>query len=50
MLVVHNCGSTEKSLSVSDDISKPVAVLGTVKADKDKTLIMPARSSAVFLL
>ncbi|MBQ6291951.1 MAG: alpha-amylase [Bacteroidales bacterium] len=50
MLVVHNCGSTEKSLQVSDDISKPVAVLGTVKADKDKTLIMPARSSAVFLL
>jgi hypothetical protein len=32
---------------VSDDISKPVAVLGTVKADRN-TLIMPSHSSVVF--
>ena len=48
MLVVHNCGSSEKSLAVTDDISKPVAVLGTVKADKNTTLIMSGRSSVVF--
>jgi glycosidase len=47
MLVIHNCGSSEKQVAVSDDISKPVAVLGTVKADL-KTLIMPAHSSVVF--
>ena len=47
MLVIHNCGSSEKQVAVSDDISKPVAVLGTVKADS-KTLIMPAHSSVVF--
>ena len=47
MLVIHNCGSSEKQVAVSDDISKPVAVLGTVKADR-KTLIMPAHSSVVF--
>ena len=47
MLVIHNCGNAEKRLDVSDSISKPVAVLGTVKADK-KTLIMPAHSSIVF--
>lgn len=48
MLVVHNCGSSEKSLAVTDDISKPVSVLGTVKADKNTTLIMSGRSSVVF--
>ena len=47
MLVIHNCASTEKQVAVSDDISKPVAVLGTVKADHS-TLIMPAHSSIVF--
>ena len=47
MLVIHNCASSEKQVAVSDDISKPVAVLGTVKADR-KTLIMPAHSSVVF--
>ena len=49
MLVIHNCGATVKELNVSDDISKPVAILGTVKADR-KTLIMPGHSSVVFLL
>lgn len=48
MLVVHNCGSSEKSIAVTDNISKPVAVLGTVKADKNTTLIMSGRSSVVF--
>ena len=47
MLVIHNCGNAEKRLDVSDSISKPVAVLGTVKADKN-TLIMPAHSSIIF--
>ena len=50
MLVVHNCGSSEKSIAVTDNISKPVAVLGTVKADKNTTLILGAHSSVVFLL
>ena len=49
MLVIHNCGSAEKRLDVSDDISKPVAILGTVKADRN-TLIMPGHSSVVFLV
>ena len=48
MLVVHNCGSSEKSMAVTDNISKPVAVLGAVKADKGTTLIMPGHSSVVF--
>ena len=47
MLVIHNCGSAEKRLDVSDSISKPVAILGTVKADRS-TLIMPGHSSIVF--
>ena len=47
MLVIHNCGGTEKRLDVSDSISKPVAILGTVKADRN-TLIMPGHSSIVF--
>lgn len=49
MLVVHNCGNAEKQVAVSDDISKPVVILGTVKADRS-TLIMPAHSSIVFLV
>jgi glycosidase len=49
MLVIHNCSSVQKSLAVSDDMSRPVAVLGTVKAD-NSTLIMPAHSSIVFNL
>ena len=50
MLVVHNCGAAEKTLPVSDDISRPVAVLGTVKADHDAALILSGHSSVVFLL
>jgi glycosidase len=49
MLVIHNCGSTDKTLAVSDDISKPVAILGVVKSDHG-SLIMPGHSSIVFLL
>jgi glycosidase len=49
MLVIHNCGSSEKTFAVSDDISRPVAVLGAVKSDKSN-LIMPAHSSIVFKL
>ena len=47
MLVIHNCGNAEKRLGVTDSISKPVVVLGTVKADRN-TLIMSAHSSIVF--
>ncbi len=49
MLVIHNCGSSEKTFAVSDDISRPVAVLGAVKADKSN-LIMPGHASIVFKL
>ena len=37
----------EKRLGVADSISKPVVVLGTVKAERN-TLIMPGHSSIVF--
>ncbi len=50
LLVVHNCGSAEKSLAVSDDITRPVAVLGTVKADRNTSLILSGHASVVFLL
>ena len=49
MLVIHNCGGAEKRMDVSDSIARPVAILGTVKADRN-TLIMPGHSSIVFLL
>ena len=49
MLVIHNCGTTEKRMETSDSIAKPVAILGTVKADRN-ALIMPGNSSIVFLL
>jgi len=47
MLVIHNCGGAEKRLDTSDNTSKPVAILGTVKSDHG-TLIMPGHSSIVF--
>ena len=49
LLVIHNCGTTEKRMETSDSIAKPVAILGTVKADRN-ALIMPGNSSIVFLL
>ena len=49
MLVIHNTASGEKSVAVSDDISKPVAILGTVTLDHD-TLNLSGNSSVVFLL
>ena len=49
MLVIHNTASGEKSVAVSDDISKPVAILGTVTLDQD-TLTLSGNSSVVFLL
>ena len=49
MLVIHNCGTSEKRIAVSEDISKPVAVLGSVKANRN-TLIISGNSSVVFLL
>ena len=49
MLVIHNTASGEKSVAVSDDISKPVAILGTVTLDQD-TLTLSGNYSVVFLL
>ena len=49
MLVIHNTSSSEKTVSVTDDISKPVAILGTVTLDHDDLIFTP-NSSAVFLL
>ena len=47
MLVIHNCGNAEKKLTPADDISRPVAILGTVQSDHG-TLIMSGHSSVVF--
>lgn len=49
MLVIHNVGAKANSLTVSDDMSKPVALLGTASAD-GKKLTLGANSSVVFEL
>ena len=49
LLVVHNVSASAKSVTVSDDLSKPVALLGTAQI-KDQTLILGANSSVVFQL
>ena len=49
LLVIHNVAGSEKQVEVSDDMSTPVALLGT-GAIKDKTLILGANSSVVFQL
>ena len=47
MLVIHNTSGSEKSVAATGDISKPVAVLGTVTLDHD-TLTLSGNSSVVF--
>lgn len=49
LLVVHNCANSEKSVTVSDSMSKPVALLGTGFV-KEQTLILGPNSSVVFQL
>ena len=49
LLVVHNCANSEKSVTVSDTMTKPVALLGTGFV-KEQTLILGPNSSVVFQL
>ena len=49
LLVVHNVASSEKQVTVSDDLSHPVAVLGTAAANGN-VLKLGANSSVVFQL
>ncbi|MBR1406635.1 MAG: alpha-amylase [Bacteroidales bacterium] len=47
VLVVHNVGTKEKTLSLSDNLSKPIALLGTARTDGGK-LTIGGNSSVVF--
>ena len=47
LLVIHNTAGSEKSVTVSGDLSKPVALLGTATLDHDE-LTLGANSSVVF--
>ena len=47
MLVIHNVANTEKTVTVSDDMSHPMAVLGTVYT-REKELTLGANSSVIF--
>ena len=49
LLVIHNTGGSPKPLTVSDDVSHPVALLGTATLS-GKTLKLGAHSSVVFQL
>lgn len=49
LLVVHNCAGSEKSVAVSDSMTKPIALLGTGFV-KEQTLILGPNSSVVFQL
>ena len=49
MLVVHNVSSSSKTVTLSDSLSKPVALLGSGQTDGNK-LILGANSSVVFEL
>ena len=48
LLVIHNTATSEKPVTVPGDLSKPVAILGTVTLDHD-TLTLSGNSSVVFL-
>ena len=53
MLVIHNFGGSSFELSLSDDISRPVGLLGSAWIDSDEggqTLILDSLSSVVFEL
>jgi glycosidase len=49
LLVIHNVASSAKTVAVSDDMSKPVALLGTASV-KGNALTLGANSSVVFEL
>ena len=49
MLVIHNLGNNDKTLKLSDSVSKPVALLGTAFIT-DNGLVLSAHSSVVFEL
>ena len=49
LLVIHNVGSSAKSVTVSDDLSKPIALLGTASV-AGRSLKLGANSSVVFQL
>ena len=47
LLVIHNTATSEKSVTVPGDLTKPVALLGTATLDHD-VLTLGANSSVVF--
>ena len=49
LLVVHNVAGSEKTVSVSDDMSKPVGVLGQAHVSGNN-LVLGAHASVVFEL
>ena len=49
LLVIHNTATTEKTVTVKDDISRAVALLGTATIDHDALTLGP-NSSVVFKL
>ena len=50
MLVIHNVSTSSKTLTLSDSLSKPVALLGTATTSGGKLLTLGANSSVVFEL
>ena len=49
LLVIHNVAGSEKNVTVSDDMSKPIALLGTASV-KNTVLTLGPNSSVVFQL
>lgn len=49
LLIIHNVASSEKTTTVSDSMSKPIALLGTASYENDK-LTLGANSSVIFQL
>ena len=49
LLVIHNVGAQSKSVTISDSLTKPIALLGTASV-AGKTLTLGGNSSVVFEL
>jgi len=49
LLVIHNTATSEKKVTVSDSMEKPVALLGTASCQETE-LTLGANSSVVFKL
>ena len=49
LLVIHNVAPSAKSVTLSDDLSKPIALLGTASV-AGRSLKLGANSSVVFQL